>query len=51
MGNGGKENVAIFADDGEKFGVWPGTRRWVFDEGWLDSFLDKINSLSKGSNQ
>ncbi|MFZ3072004.1 MAG: alpha-amylase/4-alpha-glucanotransferase domain-containing protein [Thermodesulfobacteriota bacterium] len=46
IGNGGKGNAAIFADDGEKFGVWPGTRRWVFDEGWLDSFLDRINSLS-----
>ena len=47
IGNEGRENVAIFADDGEKFGVWPGTSRWVFDEGWLDSFLDRINSLSK----
>jgi len=31
--------TAILGDDGEKFGVWPGTHRWVYDEGWLESFL------------
>lgn len=34
-----------FADDGEKFGVWPGTDKWVFDEGWLKDFLEKISAL------
>jgi alpha-amylase/alpha-mannosidase (GH57 family) len=32
--------MAILGDDGEKFGLWPGTRRWVYDEGWLEKFLD-----------
>lgn len=31
--------VAVFADDGEKFGTWPETHRHVYDDGWLDRFL------------
>lgn len=31
--------LAILGDDGEKFGLWPGTRKWVFDDGWLSRFL------------
>ena len=38
----GKNPAAIFADDGEKFGTWPGTHQWVYKEGWLDKFLDTI---------
>ncbi len=33
---------AILGDDGEKFGLWPGTREWVYDEGWLESFFGFI---------
>lgn len=29
-------------DDGEKFGVWPGTNRLVYAEGWLRRFLDAL---------
>ncbi len=35
-----KKKLAILADDGEKFGLWPGTRKWVYEEGWLKSFLE-----------
>ena len=35
-------NAAIYGDDGEKFGVWPGTHKWVFDEGWLESFFKML---------
>ncbi|MGE5741938.1 MAG: alpha-amylase/4-alpha-glucanotransferase domain-containing protein, partial [Candidatus Aminicenantes bacterium RBG_16_66_30] len=31
--------TAILGDDGEKFGVWPGTHQWVYDDGWLKRFL------------
>jgi alpha-amylase len=31
--------LAVLADDGEKFGGWPGTREWVYDKGWLTAFL------------
>jgi alpha-amylase len=33
--------VTLF-DDGEKFGVWPGTHRLVYDEGWLRRFFDAL---------
>jgi len=29
-------------DDGEKFGGWPGTYRHVYEDGWLDRFLDRV---------
>jgi hypothetical protein len=34
--------TAILGDDGEKFGVWPGTHKWVYDDGWLRTFLNFI---------
>lgn len=37
------EPVAItFADDGEKFGLWPKTYTWVYEEGWLDQFFTAL---------
>lgn len=34
------EDVAIsYADDGEKFGLWPGTHSLVYEQGWLESFF------------
>jgi len=33
--------VTLF-DDGEKFGVWPGTHRLVYDDGWLARFFDAL---------
>lgn len=33
--------VTLF-DDGEKFGVWPGTHRLAYDEGWLRHFFEAI---------
>jgi hypothetical protein len=37
--------LAVLADDGEKFGGWPGTRDWVYERGWLDQFLTTISAL------
>jgi alpha-amylase len=34
--------IAMFADDGEKFGVWPETKRSVYDEGWLRRLFDLL---------
>jgi alpha-amylase len=34
--------LAILGDDGEKFGLWPGTKKWVYEEGWLEKFLSLI---------
>ncbi len=36
--------LAIAADDGEKFGGWPGTAQWVYHDGWLKGFLDLLES-------
>jgi hypothetical protein len=34
--------LAIMGDDGEKFGVWPGTYRSVYEEGWLRCFFETL---------
>jgi len=40
--------LAVLADDGEKFGGWPGTKEWVYDRGWLTQFLDQMGALVAG---
>jgi alpha-amylase len=42
---GAGHRLAILADDGEKFGGWPGTKEWVYDRGWLDRFIETILGL------
>jgi hypothetical protein len=39
--------LAVFVDDGEKFGGWPGTKDWVYRRGWLDQFLDAVAAQVK----
>jgi alpha-amylase len=34
-----KSPIVTYGDDVEKFGFWPGTHRWVFEEKWLDQFF------------
>ena len=42
-----QEPVAItFADDGEKFGLWPKTHAWVYEEGWLEQFFCAVERES-----
>jgi len=31
--------IAVFGDDGEKFGVWPDTFKAVFEDRWLETFF------------
>ena len=38
----GSSSAAIFADDGEKFGVWPYTYHSVYEEAWLERFFELI---------
>ena len=33
-----------YADDGEKFGLWPGTYKWVFEQGWLERFFTELEN-------
>ncbi|VAX17661.1 Alpha-amylase [hydrothermal vent metagenome] len=35
-----------YGDDGEKFGVWPGTHKWVYKENWLDNFYSALEDNS-----
>ena len=42
-----EDEVGItFADDGEKFGVWPGTNQWVYKEKWLEKFFSLVEENS-----
>ncbi len=52
----GSSHAAIFADDGEKFGIWPFTFHSVYEEGWLERLfqligenLDWIDPMHLGS--
>jgi hypothetical protein len=38
-------NGVIYGDDGEKFGVWPGTHARVFKKGWLKGFFKSLSEL------
>jgi len=34
--------VVTYADDGEKFGVWPETHEWVYVKGWMEKFFTML---------
>lgn len=38
--------VAVFGDDGEKFGTWPETHRHVYTDRWLERFFDALSANS-----
>ena len=40
----GQGAVAVFADDGEKFGSWPDTKKPIYEEGWLRRFFDLVTA-------
>jgi len=40
----GRVPTITVVDDGEKFGAWPGTHKSVYEEGWLNAFLDRVLS-------
>ena len=35
-----------YADDGEKFGSWPDTFHWVYEEKWLEKFFSALRDNS-----
>ncbi|MDA8098203.1 MAG: DUF1926 domain-containing protein [Nitrospiraceae bacterium] len=41
-----RNRLAVMADDGEKFGVWPETYRTVYEEGWLEQFFSLLEKNS-----
>ena len=39
-----REGVVItYADDGEKFGLWPDTYKWVFEDGYLERLFTLLD--------
>ncbi len=38
----GRTRVAVMGDDGEKFGLWPGTFEYVWQKGWMDRFFQAL---------
>ncbi len=36
------DGLAVYADDGEKFGVWPNTYKHCFEDGWLEEFFEAL---------
>jgi len=36
------DRLVVLGDDGEKFGVWPGTHQWVYKEKWLEKFFQAL---------
>jgi 4-alpha-glucanotransferase len=40
------DGVAVFGDDMEKFGVWPGTFEHCYDDHWLEDFLSALEENS-----
>jgi len=35
-------DAAVLFDDGEKFGIWPKTYEWVYEEGWIERFISSL---------
>jgi alpha-amylase len=40
------ERCVVLMDDGEKFGGWPDTYGWVFEQGWLERFFKALEDNS-----
>ena len=38
--------VVTFGDDGEKFGSWPGTKKHIYEDGWIHRFFDALKANS-----
>jgi len=46
------QRLAVFADDAEKFGGWPGTHDWVYGKGWLHRFMETVGGqIERGEVQ
>lgn len=39
-----EDKIAILGDDGEKFGVWPGTYDYCWQKGWMDKFFAELEA-------
>ncbi|MBM4445785.1 MAG: DUF1926 domain-containing protein [Chloroflexi bacterium] len=39
-----EDKIAILGDDGEKFGIWPGTYEYCWQKGWVDNFFTELEA-------
>lgn len=44
------DRCVVLMDDGEKFGGWPDTYKWVYEEGWLEKFFSALEQNSEWLN-
>ena len=40
------DRILIMGDDGEKFGLWPGTRGLCWDRGWVEAFFTALEGAA-----
>jgi hypothetical protein len=40
------DRIAVLGDDGEKFGIWPGTYEHCWGKGWIDNFFTALKDNS-----
>ncbi|MCG8605644.1 DUF1926 domain-containing protein [bacterium] len=40
------QTLVVFADDGEKFGIWPETYKHCYEDGWLAAFFQALEENS-----
>jgi 4-alpha-glucanotransferase len=43
---GGGDGLALYADDGEKFGIWPGSFDLLYRRKWLERFLTGLEKAA-----
>jgi len=44
--NSHPDGMAVYADDGEKFGIWPRTFEHCYNDGWLKRFFEVLEENS-----
>lgn len=42
LAHGDRQAAAVYFDDIEKFGIWPETYQWVYEQGWLRDFIEGV---------
>ncbi|TMJ05835.1 MAG: DUF1926 domain-containing protein [Bacillati bacterium ANGP1] len=43
----GRDPVLVMGDDGEKFGLWPGTYALCWEQGWVESFFRAVEAAEE----
>src|SRR5207245_5001210 len=46
-GGTGRDPVLVMGDDGEKFGLWPGTYALCWEQGWVESFFRAVEAAEE----